>query len=80
MKRDPNLLVFVEVRYRASEKFGSAAATVTSSKQQKLKLTASAWLQANTHYQNRSCRFDVVAMAGSSPRDLRINWIENAFQ
>ena len=79
MRKEPNLLVFVEVRYRASEKFGGASASVTRSKQDKLKLTASTWLQANSRFRNHDCRFDVIAIAGLPGRELKINWIENAF-
>ncbi|MDA0688195.1 MAG: YraN family protein [Proteobacteria bacterium] len=79
MTDDPNLLVFVEVRFRASQKFGGATASVTRVKQHRLRLTASSWLQANHRYQNRICRFDVVAMTGPSLRQLEIIWIKNAF-
>jgi putative endonuclease len=64
-------LVFVEVRRRASSRFGGAAASVTSAKQQKL-------LRAAQFYLLRframpACRFDVVAIEGGA-----LNWIKNA--
>lgn len=68
-------VVFVEVRMRASDAFGGAAASITSAKQAKL-------LRAARHYLSGlknvpSCRFDAVLMTGAhSPR---IEWIRNAF-
>ena len=66
-------LVFVEVRYRASENYGGAAASVDIRKQQKLIRTAAAYLQS--HDANALCRFDVVAIDGSS----QTTWIQSAF-
>jgi putative endonuclease len=71
-----NTLVFVEVRYRQSSHFGSAAESVTSSKQRKLLLTANHYLQKNGL--DRPCRFDVVAIGGKNQTE--IEWIQNAFQ
>ena len=69
-------LVFVEVRYRQSSRFGSAAETVTRSKQQKLLNTASRFLQERAL--DAPCRFDVVGISGrQSPQ---IEWIKDAFQ
>jgi len=79
MTQEPNVLIFVEVRYRASEKFGGATASVTRAKQHKLRLTARSWLQGKPRYRNRVCRFDVVAMTGPTAGNLEINWIKNAF-
>jgi putative endonuclease len=67
-------LVFVEVRYRKSDRFGSAAASVTPSKQRRIILTAQHYLQR--HPTRQDCRFDVLAISGSDT----IEWIENAFQ
>ena len=69
-------LVFVEVRYRQSSLFGSAAESVTSSKQRKLLLTANHYLQKNR--MDSPCRFDVVGIGGKKLTE--IEWIQNAFQ
>ncbi|SHH98807.1 YraN family protein [Ferrimonas marina] len=68
-----NQLVFVEVKYRRSGGFGGASAAVTPAKQQKLRLAAQWYLQQHG-WEDRPCRFDVVAMTGE-----HIDWIENAF-
>ncbi|UHD18906.1 YraN family protein [Thiocapsa bogorovii] len=71
--RDGETLVFVEVRYRRSDRFGSPAETVDRRKQQRLTAAASHYLQA--HPTVLPCRFDVVAVSGGD----RIEWIKNAF-
>ncbi len=73
--RDSDCWVFVEVRFRRTIKFGSAAESIGRIKQQKLIRTASFWLAKHqlslftTH-----CRFDVIAI-----NDDQILWLKNAF-
>ena len=69
-------LVFVEVRYRKSSRFGSAAESVTAAKQHKLLNTASHFLQQRG--MDAPCRFDVVGISGS--HQTEIEWIRDAFQ
>jgi uncharacterized protein (TIGR00252 family) len=71
--RDGATLVFVEVRYRRSDRFGAPAETVDRRKQQRLTAAANHYLQA--HPTVLPCRFDVVAVSGGD----RIEWIKNAF-
>jgi putative endonuclease len=71
--RDGATLVFVEVRYRSSDHFGTAAETVDRRKQRRLTAAASHYLQG--HPTVLPCRFDVVAVGGGD----RIEWIKNAF-
>lgn len=72
--RDGGTLVFVEVRYRRSSRFGSAGASVDARKQQKLLATAHSYLQQKKL--DCPCRFDVVAIEGDAQN---IQWIKNAF-
>jgi putative endonuclease len=67
-----NILVFVEVKFRSSKQFGGAAASVTPSKQQKVKKAALFYLSQRKI--NPSIRFDVVAFDNE-----QINWIQSAF-
>jgi putative endonuclease len=71
-------LVFVEVRYRKREHFGSGGETVTHSKQQKLIRTAQYFLQKYDKNNSHPCRFDVVSISGNL-KQPQINWLENAF-
>lgn len=73
--RDEHTWVFVEVRYRRSDAFGEAAASVTSRKQRRLLLTAGLWLaRRDESLDTSACRFDILAITGS-----RIEWLINAF-
>ena len=45
--RDKDALVFIEVRHRSQDHYGTGTATVTFTKQQKLKKTAIHYLQRN---------------------------------
>ena len=73
--KDGQTIVFVEVRYRQSSRFGGAAASVTLAKQQKFVPTAHLWLaRHNGSFDTVDCRFDVVAFTGNA-----IDWLKNAF-
>ena len=74
-------LVFVEVRYRRSSRFGSAVESVDYRKQRKLWRTAQCYLKT-LHLTNRiPCRFDVLGISpGKSGQSLQFDWIQGAFQ
>ena len=74
--QDGDQLVFVEVRYRASSRYGSAAESVTAAKQTRLISAASQYLQGQSG--TRACRFDVLALSGA--KGERVDWIRDAFQ
>ncbi len=71
--RDGGTLVFVEVRYRSSERFGGAAASVDARKRARLSAAAGYYLAR--HRTDLPCRFDVVAIG---PEE-RVRWIKHAF-
>ena len=75
---DGSTLVFVEVRFRRSGRFGSAIESVNAPKQQRIIQTAGLFLQ-QSDIAYHSCRFDVIAV---SPADsgLDIQWIQDAFR
>jgi putative endonuclease len=75
---DAKTLVFVEVRLRSNAKFGSAAASITLQKQQKLILSAQHYLQQYVKNQSQmACRFDAILMNKADVNN--IEWIRNAF-
>lgn len=76
--RDNNVMVFVEVRYRRSACYGSAAESVTPLKQRKLIKTAGHYLQSSRV--SSRCRFDVVAVTSGLADALNIQWIKDAFR
>lgn len=71
---DAGDIVFVEVRQRATNRFGGALESVTPAKRNRLIAAAQYYLL--THVPNAGCRFDVVAIDGQG----RIQWIRDAFQ
>ena len=72
--RDGDTTVFVEVRQRATNAFGGAAASITSSK--RLKLLRAARFYLSRQRSMPACRFDALLIEGDPPR---IDWIRNAF-
>lgn len=73
--RDGPATVFVEVRFRACADHGSAAETVSATKQRRICAAARQYLQRHPDAARRACRFDVLAITGE-----RIDWIRNAFE
>lgn len=71
---DQQTLVIVEVRFRKSDAFGGAEASVTAKKRAKIIAATQYYLSSNAL--KNTVRFDVVAI--SAQRGL--NWIANAFQ
>lgn len=75
---DDGTLVFVEVRYRKSAKYGSALESVNYQKQTRIIHTAHTYLQQNPA-QHSGHRFDVVAI--SPDKNIAdILWVKDAFQ
>jgi putative endonuclease len=74
---DRGTVVFVEVRSRASIRFGGAAASVTREKQARLSRAALAYLAARG-WLERPARFDVVAVEGEAGGE-RLEVIRDAF-
>jgi len=87
---EPELLIFIEVRYRKNKNFGGAAASVTAKKQQRIIKAALFYQQKNAP--QSSMRFDVIAIEGDnqnlehdnnmskhSNHSVEIDWIKSAF-
>ncbi len=78
--QDRDALVFVEVRYRRSHRYGSGAESVDWRKQGKLLTTAAYYLLGHPKAARRPCRFDVITLTGQDNGRAHIDWITNAFQ
>jgi putative endonuclease len=76
--REGGTVVFVEVRYRTSNRFGDGLASVTARKQRRLINAAASWLQQNPGLSRLPCRFDVVSVSGPVCRPT-LNWVRAAF-
>lgn len=77
--KDGDMLVFVEVRYRADTRLGTPLETITANKQKKLIRTANYFLQQHFGSRWPACRFDAVGITGELSCDPKITWIQNAF-
>ncbi len=73
--RDNETLVFVEVKFRASERYGDPAEYVNINKQKKICQAALTYFSFNHFREDTPCRFDVIAIYS----DDTIRHIENAF-
>ena len=76
--RDEGVLAIVEVRYRASDLYGGAAASITRGKRSRIIRAARALLATHPPLAKLPARFDVVEVTG--PADaLRCEVIRGAF-
>ena len=77
--QDDDIVVFVEVKTRISNKFGAPEESVSKVKRQRLQRAAWAFLQEHEML-NASWRIDVVAIEASPNRTiLRLDHYPNAF-
>ena len=75
---DNATLCFIEVRYRESDNYGTAAETVTIKKQQRIIKTAQVYLHQHQGHADKAARFDVLGLSGELSRP-KIDWHKNAF-
>ncbi|HYY15144.1 MAG TPA: YraN family protein [Gammaproteobacteria bacterium] len=72
-------LVFVEVRYRADDRYGHALETIIPRKQRRLLKTAWHYLQTHPGTARLPARFDVVTVGGGQEKPT-LEWIKGAFE
>lgn len=76
--REGAALVFVEVRLRNRDNFGSAAESVTITKQRRVIHAAQYYLATHKDATNMPCRFDVLA-AKRVNTEIAWEWVRDAF-
>lgn len=76
--RDEEAVVFVEVRYREQQAFGTGADSVTAGKRRRLWRAAGMFLSKHPALARQPCRFDVVSITQGLDGPS-VNWIRNAF-
>jgi putative endonuclease len=74
---DQDTYVFVEVRYRANSAHGSAAESLGQSKLNKVRKSASLWLQKNNKVNNAS-RFDAILFDKKIDKQ-HLTWLKAVF-
>ncbi|MCF0229433.1 MAG: YraN family protein [Parasporobacterium sp.] len=72
---EDNVLVFVEVKYRNSIKYGGAWYAIPYSKQQKIRRVAQWYMNENHINMNTICRFDAVLIDGTEVEHIRNAWM-----
>lgn len=76
--RDGATVVFVEVRFRKSSRFGDAIDSINARKRAHITATAAHYLQRHRKLANQPCRFDVVAFTGPDAT-VEPRWLKGAF-
>jgi len=76
---DGEILVFAEVRFRASASFGGPLGSITWSKQKRIRNAALHFLICHKQYKDLACRFDVLGVQTDTKGQTAIQWIRAAF-
>ena len=77
--REHDVLVIAEVRTRATDRYGGAAASVDPRKQQRLIRAAAQLLQQRRDLSHLRVRFDVMVVLDIGRERPRVDWIRHAF-
>ena len=75
---DGDVLAIIEVRYRASDAFGGAAASITHAKRSRIVRAARSLLATHPPLAKLPARFDVIEVTGPAD-NLRCHLIRGAF-
>lgn len=73
--RHEDSLIFVEVRKRQRNHFGSELESITPQKQRRIIQASLTYLQATDQMDRVNCQFDVIGIDGNN----QITWIPQAF-
>ena len=73
-EKSSQTLVFVEVKYRKSDFFGSAIEMVTQEKQNRILVSSQAYLLKKNW--DKNVRYDIIGVSKGSGN---IEWLKNAF-
>lgn len=81
MYEPDHTIIFIEVKFRANNQYGTPAETITASKQHKIRRTAQLFLLKTYQSVEIPCRFDVICASPSLNHNgtIDFNWIKNAF-
>ncbi|MDA8866325.1 YraN family protein [Porticoccaceae bacterium] len=76
---DSSQLIFLEVKYRKNNYFGSAEASINAQKCRRLTAAVETYLLINNYGNNQPLRFDAITVvpAQDPHLDCTINWIKN---
>jgi len=74
------MLAVIEVRTRANDEYGGAAASVTARKQQRVLRATAQLLQQRKDLRELLVRFDVIVVHEPASPQPRVEWIQHAFE
>lgn len=77
--REGAFVVFMEVKYRATDSYGAPEEAVTPGKQRRICRVADVYRLKNRLPESTPIRFDVVAVSVGADGAVEINRIKNAF-
>jgi putative endonuclease len=77
--RDPDVIAVIEVRYRATDAWGGAAASVDAFKQRRIVAATARLLTLPPALARERLRFDVLAATGTAPH-WHNEWLKDAFR
>ncbi len=75
-----DVLVIAEVRTRASDAYGGAAASVDGRKRRRIVRAAQQLLQRERDLARLRVRFDVIVVSDLASSTPRVEWIKHAFE
>lgn len=78
--RQGDIFVFVEVRYRRDESYGTALESIDWRKQQRILHCARLFQQANKRVARSLCRFDIIVIGENAEGKPDIQWLPDAFR
>ncbi|MCR5092705.1 MAG: YraN family protein [Lachnospiraceae bacterium] len=78
--RDGAYLVFAEVKYRTTDRYGESVEAVGIRKQRTIARVSAFFLLRNGIPQDTPIRFDVLALDAADDGMTGIRWIKDAFQ
>lgn len=76
--QDKKDIVFIEVRTRSNNRYGTTIESVNYHKQTKLIKTALYYMQKNRLLYKVNCRFDIIGITTTAEGN-KIDWVKNAF-
>lgn len=77
--RQGDVLLIVEVRTRANDAYGGAAASIDFHKQRRITRAAQQLLQQRKDLAKLHARFDVIVVAHLDAAEPHVEWIQHAF-
>lgn len=78
--RQNDVLLVVEVRTRASDRYGGAAESIDFYKQRRIIRATQQLLQQRKDFARLRVRFDVIVVSNLNPEQPQLEWIKHAFE